>query len=218
MPSRTTKDGSSSTITTKPSSFSSMMMSRSHKRWTLRSVRLHHLFTAMWIMSLGYQLFTLLNSSSTENFPSSSSSVQNYNLPTLAQLSSVHTSNNTFDSSFIIKDHFSEQDKIRSEHYFFVMAQSTSTQCSESVTNNTVYCCPPPYQKEARKSKLTAFLLSFFLGVLGVDRFYLGFYLMGVIKLLTIGGCGGKFVHFEFKVFFSSKYVFLFNELYANGE
>ena len=40
------------------------------------------------------------------------------------------------------------------------------------------------------KSKTTALILSIFVGGLGVDRFYLGYTDIGVLKLLT-GGCLG---------------------------
>ncbi len=52
------------------------------------------------------------------------------------------------------------------------------------------YAQPQYMQQQMGKDWLTTLLLCFFLGVFGVHRFYTGHTVLGVLQLITLGGCG----------------------------
>ncbi len=60
----------------------------------------------------------------------------------------------------------------------------------QDVQNGMTYSASQIPSVFSSKSYVTALLLSFFIGYLGIDRFYLGHTGLGIGKLLTFGGCG----------------------------
>lgn len=47
-----------------------------------------------------------------------------------------------------------------------------------------------PQPQGEQRDFLVALLLSILVGQLGIDRFYMGYIGLGILKLLTFGGCG----------------------------
>lgn len=85
------------------------------------------------------------------------------------------------------------------------MKQDNEKYCSEcgALINIKAEICPKcgvrqatftnptsPEITEQRNRWLTCLLLCWFLGVFGVHRFYTGHTAIGVLQLLTLGGCG----------------------------
>jgi TM2 domain-containing membrane protein YozV len=64
--------------------------------------------------------------------------------------------------------------------------------CGAETLPNTEVCakCGTRVARVSDKDLSTAVLLSFLLGLFGVDRFYLGYTGLGILKLLTAGGLG----------------------------
>lgn len=81
---------------------------------------------------------------------------------------------------FADKKNSHSSEKIVSENK--IVTKANSKKNSQKHRNNT--------PDGGGKSQLVALLLCIFVGTLGIHRFYLGYIGIGIIQLLTLGGCG----------------------------
>lgn len=75
-----------------------------------------------------------------------------------------------------------------------IMAMIYCRECGKMISDQAHSCphcgCVVSNPNRSERDWLTALLLCFFLGTLGIHSFYAGKNAIGVVQLLTLGGCG----------------------------
>ncbi|MBQ3484254.1 MAG: TM2 domain-containing protein [Clostridia bacterium] len=90
-----------------------------------------------------------------------------------------------------------EQQKPQEQHIHVYNHYDAQPEAPVRVVERVVERVVPVQATKSDKNRLALFLLYFFLGFLGVHKFYQGKVGLGVVYLLTMGFCGiGLFVDF----------------------
>lgn len=70
---------------------------------------------------------------------------------------------------------------------FPVESMVNSTEITQSSSDEEM---TSPVVANSGKSQVAALLLCFFIGIIGIHRFYLGYTWQGIVQILTLGGLG----------------------------
>lgn len=70
------------------------------------------------------------------------------------------------------------------------VTQTTTTAATKVKAEKKQNFASKAMSKLGGKSQIVAAILCFFIGGLGIHRFYLGYTWQGIVQLLTLGGCG----------------------------
>jgi len=82
------------------------------------------------------------------------------------------------------------QDQVAIEEAVSQTTTTTATAATKVKAEKKQNFVSKAMSKLGGKSQIVAAILCFFVGGLGIHRFYLGYTWQGVVQLLTLGGCG----------------------------